>query len=107
MNYQWHRQAEKELIQMAEYCVKEFGKKVADDFLNNIDRQVHLIVAFPEMGKVEPLLEGRQREYRSLVIHELFKLVYYINERKQRIVIADLWDTRREPATLSRRIRGK
>lgn len=107
MTLQWHRQAEDELINAVGFCAKNFGKEVASDFLGNVDRQIYLLSAFPQMGKVEPILEGRHREYRSLVMHELFKLVYYINEKKQRIVIADLWDTRREPNKLSRRIRGK
>ena len=36
-----------------------------------------------------------------MVVHEHYKLVYYINEAKDRIVIADLWDTRQEPRQLA------
>lgn len=107
MTYQWHRQAEDELLRAVAYCATEFDKAIAKDFLDHIDHQIVLLVSSPKLGKREPLLKGRRREYRSLVIHKLFKLIYYINDEKQRIVIADLWDVRREPAKLIRRIRTK
>ena len=40
---------------------------------------------------------GRKREYRSIVVHKLFKLVYYVKD--DILHIAALWDTRREPVT--------
>lgn len=39
----------------------------------------------------------------SLLIHTHFKLVYYI--AKDTIKIADLWDTRRDPDKLKKRIK--
>ena len=44
-------------------------------------------------------LAGRKREYRSIVVHKLFKLVYYV--KGDTLHIAALWDTRREPDTQS------
>lgn len=107
MTYQWNRQAEDELLRAVAWCAAEFGKTVAQDFLDSLDRQVVLLTTSPKLGKREPLLRERRREYRSLVIHKLFKLIYYINHSKQRIVIADLWDVRRQPAKLASRIRTK
>ena len=89
----------------AAYCATEFGRTVAYDFLDSVDRQVNLLAEFPEIGKVEPLLKDRKLVYRSLVVHKFFKLIYYVNEKKQRIVIADLWDTRREPTAQAARIK--
>jgi len=42
--------------------------------------------------------------YRSLVVHPHFKLVYYINEAKERIVITNFWDVRREPRELEEEV---
>ena len=42
-------------------------------------------------------MAGRKAQYRSMVIHKHFKLVYRIDEQRQVIRIAALWDTRREP----------
>ena len=54
-----------------------------------------LLAANPRLGITEPLLAGRKREYRSIVVHKLFKLVYYVKD--ETLYIAALWDTRREP----------
>lgn len=47
---------------------------------------------------------GRRFEYRSLVIHEHYKLIYYINDNNGVIYITDLFDTRREPKRLAENI---
>ena len=41
-------------------------------------------------------------EYRSLVVHPYFKLIYYINVNKEKIVITNLWDVRQEPDKLTK-----
>lgn len=103
MNYQWRKSAERQLKKDVEYCIRMFGTKVALQFVNSIDRQVLLLAANPHIGIVEPLLTQRRHEYRSLVVHEHYKLVYYIKE--DTLYIVDLWDTRREPKGLAHRIR--
>ena len=77
---------------------QRFGKQAAEKTHARIMQALHLLAANPRLGKEEPLLAGRKREYRSLVVHKLFKLVYYMDEKKQTLYIAALWDTRREPA---------
>ena len=62
---------------------------------------IPLLASNPYMGKIEPLLINRKgHEYRSLVIHEHFKLIYYIDLSQNILYIVDLWDTRREPSRL-------
>lgn len=55
------------------------------------------------MGKIEPLLQERRHEYRSLVVRKHLKLIYYIKDNV--IYIANLWDTRREPQQLKEEIK--
>lgn len=43
---------------------------------------------------------------RSLVVHEHFKLIYYIDLPHNTLYIADLWDTRREPSRLAEPLKG-
>lgn len=62
-----------------------------------------LLAANPYMGKEEPLLEKRRRPYRSLVLDELHKVIYYIDA--DAVYIVDLWDVRRNPDALAERIR--
>lgn len=82
-----------------------FGVKIAQRLNDRIEDDVSRLAINPLMGAIEPLLNNRRLEYRSLVVHEHYKLVYRIEE--PHIYIVDLWDTRREPDKLSRRIRGK
>ncbi len=101
----WQKTAERQLDMVVSEGVKLFGERVAAKFYWRVKDYDGLLINNPFMGALEPLLSERRTEYRSLVVHEHYKLVYRIDG--DRIHIADLWDTRREPATLSRRIRGK
>lgn len=107
MNYEWKKKAETELDKVSTYCVEQFGNRIAEKFIDAIDQQVKRLTKYPELGFPEPLLAERRRKYRSLMVNEHFKLVYYYDESEDTLFIIDLWDTRREPQSLSRRIRGK
>lgn len=99
----WFKRAEKRLCDSAAYSAQEFGKKVAESFMDDVLRQAALLCNHPRLGKVEPLLASKHtHEYRSLVVHQYFKLIYYINKAKKRVVITNFWDTRREPQQLTK-----
>lgn len=105
MKYQWRKQAEKQMAQEVRYCTYAFGAQVALNFIDSINKQVLLLSSHPHIGKVEPLLVHKKRhEYRSLVVHKHFKLIYYVESACDTIYIVDLWDTRREPAALTNRL---
>jgi plasmid stabilization system protein ParE len=59
----------------------------------------------PWSASIEPLLAGFARTYRSCVVRHLFKLVYFVDEAAHKIVIADVWDCRRDPASLKKGIK--
>ena len=96
----YRSKARRDLYRVYVYGVNEFGIRTAEKMMQQIDYCVLLLSLNPKLGKVEPILVGHRYEYRSLVVHPHFKLVYYINEIKDRIVITNFWDTRREPQTL-------
>lgn len=50
----------------------------------------------PKIDQIEELLKSRPQEFRYLV-HTNYKIIYWINEDKQRIVIANIFDTRQNP----------
>lgn len=81
--------------QTARYIYVQFGKQARKDFRENIGNVLELLRNNPELGPIEPLLAGLQRTYRSIVIHRLNKLVYFVED--DIIYIVDFWDTRREP----------
>ena len=49
----------------------------------------------PNIGKVDPLFQGRSRMYRSLIIRGLSKVVYCIEA--DTLYIVAMWDTRKDP----------
>ena len=105
MQVKWNKKALTELDKAIAYCILVFGKQVTIQFYGRVMEFNELLVHNPEIGKAEPLLEKYQLNFRSIVIHEHFKLIYYI--KSQTIHIADLWDIRREPQSLVDRIKNK
>ena len=101
MQVKWDKRALKQLDKATEYGFWKFGEITAIRFYQKVRGYDSLLTEHPRMGKVESLLVGRRFEYRSLVVHEHYKLIYFINEAKERIVITNFWDTRREPKRLN------
>lgn len=100
MQVKWTQRALKRLGIAVNYGLREFGETVAQQFYQKIKSFDPLLSTNPYMGKVEKILGNRQVEYRSLVIHPHFKLIYYVNEKKQCVIITYLFDTRQDPTKL-------
>jgi len=99
----WTNSAQQSQDAAADYIFEEFGAMPLHDFYNNLDEIENNLIAFPEMGKVEPLLQDRSKLYRSIVASKYNKIIYYIDE--DIIYIADFWDTRREPKAQASKIK--
>ena len=95
MQVTWNKKALTQLDAVVRYGTREFGERTAQRLYAHIMSYEPLLAANPRLGVEEPLLAGRKRQYRSLVVHKLFKLVYYVKD--DTLYIAALWDTRREP----------
>lgn len=100
----WRKIAREELRNVLRYGRENFGMHAIQHFYEQIDRCELLLSSNPSMGHIESSFADRQKVYRSLVVHRHYKFVYWVDETKGVIYIADLWDTRREPATLAGRI---
>ena len=96
MQVTWNKKALTQLDAVMRYGSQEFGERTTQRLYARIMSYEPLLAANPRLGVAEPLLAGRKREYRSIVVHKLFKLVYYVKD--DILHIAALWDTRREPA---------
>lgn len=94
----WTTQAQEQVKLAMNYCKATFGTRILIRFSNQLKDDVIRLSNNPFMGPLEPLLKGRKVAYRSLVIHKLYKLVYYVDN--ETIYIADLWDVRRDPERL-------
>lgn len=77
--------------------LSRFGEKVAKRFFVRIRDYDTRLAAFPYMGKVEYFLSGSSKEYRSLVVHNHYKLIYRVSEEEDTVYVVALWDTRRNP----------
>ena len=82
-----------------DYILYSFGFAAQAEYVEAIEEWKKLVKANPNIGKEEPLLAGMRKKYRSYVISELTKCIYYVED--ELIVVVDWWDTRRGPSTLT------
>ena len=100
----WSEKAWKEYRSCLVYSEAEFGRKAAKSFFNNVTNATKRLEAFPLIGFPEPLLAGKEELFRSRIIQKNFKLIYHYSEANNIVYIDDLWDTRKEPNKLKKRI---
>ena len=93
----WAERAKTSLHSLEAYILKEFGETKRQEYMRQAETMANRLEEFPNMGRLEPLLAHRKKPYRSILITPKTKMIYYIDSNKNRIVIADCWDTRREP----------
>ncbi len=103
MEITWSPAASKAWYKAARYCEKKFGRRVADRFAERTSKMNRLLAANPRLGKEEPLLEKHSKAYRSLVLDEHYKVIYYL--AGSTVYVIALWDVRRDPDALADRIR--
>ena len=77
-----------------QWCAGRFGRRIANRFQQQLRQAMQRLSRFPRMAPVEELLSGRPLEYRSLLVHPHFKLIYYIDEAKATVYVVDMWDVR-------------
>lgn len=77
------------------------GYETAESIIEGIINAPHKLSGKPELGQIEPILEGRPENFRYL-IHKNYKLIYWYNVHKNRIEIIDVFDTRQNPIKLKR-----
>lgn len=95
----WSQLAENKLQDIFDYYKVKAGLKTARKIVNQIvDRTIDLDKN-PKIGVLEELLADRIQEFRYLVVSN-YKIIYYINEEKRRIIIANVFDTRQNPEKL-------
>jgi plasmid stabilization system protein ParE len=85
-----------------DYILDEFGENKRVEFMEEAEKVAIQLESFPKMGKEEPLLAHRKKLYRSYVITHLSKMIYHVDEKRELVVISDVWDTRREPRSVAK-----
>lgn len=105
MQVKWKKQAMRQLEAIIAYGEKNFGKQATVRFYSKVKACDARLADNPELGFPEPVLAERKRNYRSLLVNEHYKIIYWIDTAQNIIYIADLWDTRREPVRLAKRMK--
>ncbi|MBO7133250.1 MAG: type II toxin-antitoxin system RelE/ParE family toxin [Bacteroidales bacterium] len=103
MKVSWSKKAGDAVVQTSVYILDKFGQKASEDFLQEVQHVSELLENNPCLGPVEPLLAQKSKQYRSVVLNHLNKIVYYI--KSDTIRIAAFWDTRREPKAQATKLR--
>ena len=101
----WNQFARQEWRNKLIYGLNEFGEKSAIHFVRRTNTIIETIRKHPEIGYPEPLLKHRRKTYRAYHIVDPLKLIYYYVKSSDTIRIVDVWDMRREPKKLQKRIR--
>jgi len=82
---------------------EEKSLQVARTIISDIRKATNRLPIFPEMAAVEQLLSERPEIFRSLVVRQTYKVIYFI--KNQYIYIADVWDCRQNPDELGKRVK--
>lgn len=94
----WLTNAQEALLKTAEYVGEIFGEKKQLELLDEVELCNKLLSQHPFMGRMEPELADRTIEYRYLIVKRLNKIIYNVDN--DIIVVADFWNTRRNPKNL-------
>jgi plasmid stabilization system protein ParE len=103
----WNKQAETEWRNKLLYGLHEFGQATAANFVQRTNYVISIIRKHPKSGLIEPLLKEKKKTYRYFHLIRPLKLLYYYIESSDTIRIIDVWDSRREPLKLEKRIKTK
>lgn len=99
MQIKWSEHARRDLDAILEQGTRLFGEQTALRFFQQLEKQITLLLHNPYMEKREFMQKNFHKEFRSIVVHQHYKLVYFID--KEQIRIVSLFDTRRNPASLT------
>lgn len=97
----WKDDAIEQLNWAIDYGVRVFGERVGFRFFQNVESYNRRLMSFPYLGSLEPQLSHLHLPYRSLVIHDHYKLIYRVSEAEDTVYVVALWDTRRNPQDMN------
>ena len=103
MKIHWHKRAVAQLHQVEDYVFRDFGERIRQEFMDEVEQAVLSLARMPSMGQLAPLFAHRKQAYRSIIVRRLNKVVYYVKD--DTLHIAAFWDTRREPRNQVRQTR--
>ena len=97
----WTDFAKAELKKNFKYLKENASLRVAKNETEKIVSETKRLKKQPEIGQVEEMLIDRKQEFRYLV-HQTYKIIYWINFEKNQIEIVDVFDTQQYPIKIKR-----
>ena len=102
MLLRFNKRAREEFLRLVDIFCEYAGNKAADRFIERVQSCGESIRKFPTSSHPEPLLSECKYLYRAKSINENYRLIYRVTQTT--IWIVDIWDRRRDPEKLVKRI---
>lgn len=97
----WTQFAEDKLEDIYTYYKFNAGSKIAERLVNGIINVTLELDKNPYIGQAEEFLAERLQAFRY-IIHQNYKIIYWIDELNEMILVSNVFDTRQNPVKLNR-----
>ena len=102
----WREKAEQLFWALVENAAQEFGKTTAQRWQKERKAIEWRFERYPDSYPPEELLRSKDVLYRRChMMNRRFKIIYSYDQVEDVVHIMDIWDTKRNPSALIRRIR--
>jgi plasmid stabilization system protein ParE len=97
----WTGFAKRQLELVYKYYSEHANESIATRIAQSIFTKTLVLSNNPRIGQKEVFLENRIREFRYLV-YKNYKIIYWVDDDKSEVVVADVFDTRQNPDKIRR-----
>lgn len=102
----WREKAEQLFWAFVEYAGLKFGKTTAQRWQKERKAIEWRLARYPESYPPEGLLRRKDIIFRHChLMNRRFKIIYFYDQVEDIVHIMDIWDTKRNPSALIRRIK--
>jgi plasmid stabilization system protein ParE len=91
----WSDKAKFRVRQIFEFYEQK-SHKAALKLISDIETAGDSLSKFPQMAAIEPILSELPKVYRTLVIRDNYKIIYYVDDTKEVINIVTVWNCRQD-----------
>jgi plasmid stabilization system protein ParE len=102
MQVEVSKRAQRQWLRILVYYNEMGGERAAANLHQKYLQKQKRLLKYPETGYPEPLLCDRKIRYRSVIINDYYKMVYYVKGDVLRV--AAFWDMRMHPDNLRKTI---
>jgi plasmid stabilization system protein ParE len=95
----WSQLAQEKLEDIFNYYKQKADSKTARKIISGIVSHTINLNKNPDIGQIEEFLKEQDKNFRYL-IYTNYKIIYWVNNNKQRLEIAAIYDTRQNPIKL-------